>query len=228
MKLINLILIILFTTSCFQLKKGNAHKMSIDKDSIEFVSIKKQLNASDSIYFLTNKEIQQIVYELNNSKYKGLYKMIPKFLVHINFKNDSVRTFRTNGKLIKENNDFTYSLSTPLLIADLWKKAGTIPPPPKPPTIIGCDSINKKAKTDYQNGVRIYDILGTVETTKFELFYWKFMKEKYKITIKANDQPSVSEECYAETMNYEIEKEYGENFIEQTIKEAKKLYKAMK
>ena len=193
-----------------------------------FVSIKKELNASDSIYFLTNKEIQVIVHEWNNSEYKGIYKMGPEFWILINLKNDSVRTFRTNGKLIKENNDLTYSLSKPELISTLWEKAGTVPPPPEPPIIIECDSINKKAKTDYKNGVRIYDILGTVEMTKFEQFYWKFMKEKYRITIKANDQPSILEECYAESMNYEIEKEYGEGFIDKTIKEAQTEYKTLK
>lgn len=89
------------------------------------------------------------------------------------------------------------------------------------PIFIECDSISKKAITDYKNGIREYDILGTVEMTGFEQFYWKFMEEKYKIVIKANDQPSFLEECYAESMNYEVEKEYGEDFINNTINEAK-------
>ena len=50
----------------------------------------------------------------------------------------------------------------------------------KPPTLelnepifIECDSISKKAVIDYKNGIREYDILGTVEMTEFEQFYWK-------------------------------------------------------
>ena len=104
----------------------------------------------------------------------------------------------------------------------------------KPPTLeltepifIECDSISNKAVTDYKNGIREYDILGTVEMTGFEQFYWKFMEEKYKIVIKANDQPSLSEECYAESMNHEVEKEYGENFIDRTINEAQIEYKKL-
>lgn len=102
----------------------------------------------------------------------------------------------------------------------------------KPPTIelngpifIECDSLIKKAVTDFKNGIREYDILGTVEMTEFEQFYWKYMKEKYDIVIKANDQPSAIDECYAESMNDEIEKEYGEDFIDRTINEARIEYK---
>ena len=51
--------------------------------------------------------------------------------------------------------------------------------------------------------------------------------EKYKIIIKANDQPSFIEECYAESMNYEIENEYGEGFIDRTINEARTKYKKL-
>ena len=104
----------------------------------------------------------------------------------------------------------------------------------KPPTLdlnepifVECDSISKKAVIDYKNGIREYDILGTVEMTEFEQFYWKFMEEKYKIVIKANDQPSFSEECYAESMNYEVEKEYGEDFIDRTINKARIEYKKL-
>ena len=107
--------------------------------------------------------------------------------------------------------------------------------PKKPPTLelnepifIECDSIKKVAVNDYKNGIRIYDILGTVELTEFEQFYWKFMEEKHKIVVKANDQPSFMEECYAESMNYEIENEYGEDFIEKTINEARIEYEKIK
>jgi len=96
------------------------------------------------------------------------------------------------------------------------------------PILVECDSMSKKAEADFKNGIREYDILGTVEMTEFESFYWKFMEEKYKIVIKANDQPSFLEECYAESMNYEIEKEYGEDFIENTINEAKIEYHKLK
>ncbi len=104
----------------------------------------------------------------------------------------------------------------------------------KPPSISDypilkkCDSIGKIAKTDYNNGIREYDILGTVEVTEFDQFYWKYMQEKYNIKIKANDQPSFSEECYANSMNFEIEEEYGQYFIDRTIEDAKIEYEKRK
>ena len=89
------------------------------------------------------------------------------------------------------------------------------------PLLKECDSISKIAKKDYKRGIKIYDVLGNIEATKFEQFYWDFMLKKYNITIKANVQPTLQEECYSESMNYEIELEYGEDFINQTIKEAR-------
>lgn len=95
------------------------------------------------------------------------------------------------------------------------------------PIFTACDSVSKKAITDFKNGIREYDILGTVEVTDFEQFYWKYMEEKYKIIIKASDQPSLIEECYAESMNDEVKKEYGEDFIDRTINEARIEYKRL-
>jgi hypothetical protein len=84
-----------------------------------------------------------------------------------------------------------------------------------------CDSLTKKAKLDYKNGIRDYTIMGTVYLTDFEMFYSEFMKRNYKVRMKANCVPEFPQECYESTLNYELEKEYGENFIEQTRKHAK-------
>ena len=84
--------------------------------------------------------------------------------------------------------------------------------PEKPPSIEDypilreCDSIGKIAKMDFKNGIREYDILGTVTLTDFEMFYWEYMEKNYNIIIKASDAPTFEEECYAESMNNEIEK----------------------
>ncbi len=93
------------------------------------------------------------------------------------------------------------------------------------PNLIECDSMKKKAETDFKNGVLEYDILGTVEMTEFESFYWEYMQEKYKIVIKSSDQPSFLEECYAESMNYEIEEEYGKDFMKLTREKAEMEFK---
>ncbi|WP_299902068.1 hypothetical protein [uncultured Aquimarina sp.] len=116
-----------------------------------------------------------------------------------------------------------------ILIMLIWSCKSNKGAPPKleynDPLLIRCDSIKKVAKLDFKNGVKEYDILGTVEMSEFEKFYWNFMLTKYQITIKANDQPSLLEECYAESMNFEIEKKYGDDFIERTMKEARAEFK---
>lgn len=134
MKLLNLI-IILLCIGCSSPKKGIIHKNIIDLDLVDYVSIKKELYATDSIYFLTKNEIKSLTDEWNKSEFKGMYKMIPKYWIRVHLKNDSIRSFRVNGNLIKENSDWTYSLSDSTLISSLWKNPIAIPPPPKPPKI---------------------------------------------------------------------------------------------
>ena len=200
-------------------------KTNIDYNSIDFVSVKKALYASDSIYFLTKKETQILIKEWNDSEYEGIYKMIPNYFIRIHLKNDSVRTFRTNRELIKENSDWTYGLSSPKLLSSFWKNAQAIPPPPKPPILIECDSMSKKAKTDYKSGIREYTIMGLVIATELEMHYSDYMKRNYNITMKANCVPSLHDECYAQSMTSEIEKEYGEDFMRLTRERAEAEYK---
>ena len=217
MKISTLIILVLFV-GCSLSKKGAIHRINIDIDLVDFISIKKEVYKSDSIYFLTKEEIKVLSNEWNNSEFKGIYKMIPVYGIRVHLKNDSIRSFVVNKNLIKENSDWTYSFSNTKLISSLWKNAEAIPPPP--PLFMECDSINQKAKKDYQNGIREYIVLGTVYMTDFEMFYSNFMKKTHNIIIKANCSPSMIEESYAESMMDEIEKEYGENFIQLSRKNA--------
>ena len=88
------------------------------------------------------------------------------------------------------------------------------------PIFVECDSLTKNAEKDYQNGIREYTIMGTVYLTEFEKYYSDFMKEKYNITIKANCVPDFPKTCYEESLNYEIEEEYGKDFIKLTREKA--------
>ncbi len=221
MKFYNLIFIALLV-GCSLFKQENDHKSIIDYDSVEFVSIKKELYATDSIYFLTGDETRTLVDEWNAAELEGMNKMIPEFWVRVHLKNDSIRLFRTSGNFMKEDSDWTYVLSNANLFSNLWKNAQAIPPRPELINLIGeCDSISEKAKTDYENGVREYTVLGLVESTEFEMFYSNYMQQNYNISMKANCVPTMLDECYAEAMIAEIEKEYGADFIEQVREKAK-------
>ncbi len=216
MKFYNLIFIALLA-GCSLLRKEGDHKTRIDYDLIDFVSIKKELYATDSIYFLTGGESRVLVDEWNSSKPIGMSKMIPEFWIRVHLKNDSIRIFRATGDLMKEDNDWTYVMSNASLFSDFWVNAQAIPPPPKPPVLnAACDSISEKAKTDYKNGTREYIVMGLVEDTEFEMYYSDYMQRNYNITMKANCVPTILEECYAESMIDEIEKEYGADIIELT------------
>jgi len=103
-------------------------------DSVDFISIKKQLYATDSICFLNKEQIQTVIEELNNAEPKGKYKMIPKFWLTVYFKDGNKRVFKVSNGLIKSFNDWTYAFSNSELIDSLWKNAEEIPLPPKPPT----------------------------------------------------------------------------------------------
>jgi len=88
------------------------------------------------------------------------------------------------------------------------------------PILIECDSMSKKAETDYKNGIREYTMMGLVVATELEIHYSDYMKRNYNITMKANCVPSFLDECYANSMAFEIEEEYGEDFIKLTREKA--------
>lgn len=158
MKLYNFLFII-FLLNC-SLSSNSNSKNNIDINSVDFISLKKKLNATDSIYFLTQDEIKLVVNEWNNSKKEGLYKMVPNYHIRVHLKNDTIRSFRVNGELIKESGDWAYSLSNYNLISSLWDKAIVIPPPPPPPKFYSFNadsvcSLNEDArpKKNKQNNI---------------------------------------------------------------------------
>ncbi|WP_264549530.1 hypothetical protein [Flavobacterium sp. N2820] len=91
-----------------------------------------------------------------------------------------------------------------------------------------CQGEINRAKEDYKNGKKIYIIIGLVVADEFQMFYKDYMLNKYNISVEANCNPNFKEECYASTMENEIENEFGEKFISRTLVEAKKKYRKIK
>ncbi len=106
--------------SCINSKKQIQEKLKIELGLVDEVFIKKELYGTDSIR-LNKKQIEFFVKEWNNAKSKGPCKMVPEFWIILKLKNSSTRKFRTNMNLIKEENDWTYSLSDSTLISSFWK-----------------------------------------------------------------------------------------------------------
>lgn len=119
MKILTTILTILVLSSCADSKKAIREQTKIDPELIESIYIKKRHNEMDSIH-LNKEQMALFVKEWNNAKSEGLYKMGPEFWIILKLKNDSIRKFRTNRNLIKEKNDWTYSLSDSALIGSFW------------------------------------------------------------------------------------------------------------
>lgn len=111
---------------CSQPKKSINKQTKIDIESINHVYIKKDLYGTDSIR-LNEDQVKLFVDKWNKAKSRGLYKMGPEFWITIKLKNDSVRSFKTNQDLIKENNDWTYSISDTTLIKSFWKPTYSFP-----------------------------------------------------------------------------------------------------
>ncbi|GGG60783.1 hypothetical protein [Bizionia arctica] len=88
------------------------------------------------------------------------------------------------------------------------------------PILIECDSMYEKAEADYKNGIKEYTIMGLVYATELEMYYSDFMKRNYNITMRVNCVPNYPQSCYEESMNYEIEEEYGEDFMKLTREKA--------
>ncbi|OBX17465.1 hypothetical protein ES675_16335 [Bizionia algoritergicola] len=120
MKIFPFILTFVILSSCVDSKKSIQVQTKIDIELIENIYIKKRLNETDSIR-LNNKQTELFVTEWNIATSEGLYKMGPEFWIIVKLKNDSIRKFRTNRNLIKEKNDWTYSVSDSTLVSSFWK-----------------------------------------------------------------------------------------------------------
>lgn len=214
-------LLLLVFIGCSQPKKAVHPEKLLNMDEIEFVVLTNKLYSSDSSYTLSEEESRMFVEEWNNSKKEGLYKMKTEYFIGILTKSYDDRRFRINGSLIKENGDLAFSLSNSNIIRDLWKKADLTPQAPPLPTILSeCDSLAKLANTDYESGIRKHTTFGMVEATEFEQFYSKMLEVQYDIKTRSSCTINFNYECYYNSMNREIEKEYGENFMSDTREKA--------
>lgn len=122
MKTLNTLLIFLVLLSCADSKKERHNQTKIDLELVDEIYIIKRLDQIDSIR-LNKVDTKLFVSEWNNAKFEGLYKMGSKFWVILKLKNDSIRKFTTNRNLIKENKDWTYSLTDSTIINSMWKSS---------------------------------------------------------------------------------------------------------
>lgn len=95
----------------------------MDKDKVDFVEIRKQLDAVS--LRLTTNQVAEFIGNWNSSSPKGPYKYLPEYSLIIHFKGDSTLSYTTNSDLIKQRSDWAYSVGDKDYFKKIWfKQAG--------------------------------------------------------------------------------------------------------
>jgi len=126
MRQLTIILTLFITTiltNCGQTKSFGDKKV-IDLTSVDFIEIRNQSGQADTIQNLrkrlTNEQAKLFIDKWNNAKSNGLCKYIVLYWVDITMKDGTKRTFRINGKNIKESNDYCFDLGDNKYSETLW------------------------------------------------------------------------------------------------------------
>jgi hypothetical protein len=110
-----LLFIIFFLTAC-STPYGN--KQKVDIDDVVSVDIQKQF---DTVALrLTTEQTVDFIERWNASDSKGIYKFLPDYFLTIHFNGDSSISYRTSGELIKQRNDFSYSIGDRSYFQSMW------------------------------------------------------------------------------------------------------------
>jgi hypothetical protein len=74
---------------------------------------------------LTTEQSKLFVEKWNKSESVGLCKYLLQYSIYVTFKDGSKRTFRINGRIIKENNDYGYSIEDEKFFDNLWRQSNS-------------------------------------------------------------------------------------------------------
>lgn len=126
MRQLTIILTLFITTNltaCGQ-TKFFVYKKVIDLTTVDFIEIRNQSGQAHTIQTLckrlTNEQAKLFIDKWNNAKSNGPCKYIVLYLVDITMKDGTKRTFRINGKNIKESNDYCFDLGDKKYVETLW------------------------------------------------------------------------------------------------------------
>jgi len=100
--------------------KSVSDKSKIDIQTIDHGLIYIQANKTGKVKFLTIEQAKAFANKWNNAKVKGPYKFIVQYWVDIDLKDGHIRTFRINGEIAKETNDWGFDIGDKGYIEKLW------------------------------------------------------------------------------------------------------------
>ena len=112
-------------TTCGQ-SKSIGNKQAIKLTTVDFIEIRNHSGQADTIKTirkrLANEQTKLFVDKWNTAESNGPCKYIVLYWVDITFKDKTKRTFRVNGKNIKEKNDQCFDLGDSKYMEHLWTK----------------------------------------------------------------------------------------------------------
>jgi hypothetical protein len=106
--------------------KLNKNKLFINKDLVTQIEITNNCLPLDSCqvhtYKLNDSMIEGLVDRLNKSDSIGICKYYNLYWINIYLTDGIIRTFRINGALIKENNDWCFDIKDTDYVENLWRE----------------------------------------------------------------------------------------------------------
>lgn len=119
-QLIPIVLIALFASCSTPGKPSKSifDKSEIDLNDVQSITIGKT-QKDTAAHKLNNQEMEEFVESWNSASSKGMCKYLPKYWITIYGKDSTERSFRINGKNIKESNDECFDLVDTKL-AEKW------------------------------------------------------------------------------------------------------------
>ncbi len=116
-----LLLLIVIIAACGKTKKSPySEQQIIFADSVRWIHIKKSSLDKDSV-LLTDEQSKEFVNKWNHAQTVGPYKFMPQYWITITLADGSIRKFRSFKDMIKEKNDWAFSVNDSVFIENCYK-----------------------------------------------------------------------------------------------------------
>lgn len=101
--------------------KHTDDRRMIDLSKVDFIKICRQVDAAQNCKLFNNEQANLFVKKWNKAKLDGPYKLNPKYVIEITFKDNEKRIFRINGKYIDEQGSgWCFDLGDSTYIEQVW------------------------------------------------------------------------------------------------------------
>lgn len=124
MKQLIVLSFLLVLTACWRTKTVD-DKHAIDISSVDFVEICNHPRLTDSVQSickqLNSEQGSMFVKKWNKAKFGGIYKLNPRYVIRVTFKDNKKRSFRINGGYVDEQaSGWCFDLGDSTYMEQLW------------------------------------------------------------------------------------------------------------